>query len=147
MDNPPPASSSHLRSSLRPDFCWGYATAAAQIEGGWNADGKGESAWDRFSHTPGRIIDKSTNEDACRSYEFYKEDVQLLKKLGVNAYRFSLAWSRIVPSGGMDDPVNEKGLQFYSDLVDELLANEITPFVTLFHWYVSIFKPLPIIID
>ncbi|KAF2013958.1 glycoside hydrolase family 1 protein [Aaosphaeria arxii CBS 175.79] len=123
-----------LAGSLRKDFYWGYATAAAQVEGAWNADGKGESIWDRFCHTPGKVHDGSTNEDAARSYDLYKEDVQLMKSYGVTAYRFSLAWSRIIPLGGADDPVNEKGVQYYNNLIDELLANGITPFVTLFHW-------------
>lgn len=132
--NPPNASSPDLESTLRPDFYWGYATAAAQVEGAYDVDGKGPSIWDTFCHTPGRIVDKSTNEDAVRSYDFFEEDVQLLKKLGVNAYRFSLSWSRIIPLGGAEDPINEPGIQYYSNLIDELLANNITPFVTLFHW-------------
>lgn len=123
-----------LKGVLRPDFYHGYATAAAQIEGAWNKDGKGVSIWDKFAHTPGKISDGSTPNDAVRSYDFYREDVALMKSYGVNAYRFSLAWSRIIPHGGRDDPVNEKGVQYYSDLIDELLRNEITPFVTLFHW-------------
>ncbi|GAB7352014.1 hypothetical protein MBLNU459_g2531t1 [Dothideomycetes sp. NU459] len=134
MQNPPHASSTQLAATLRPDFFWGYATAAAQIEGAWDTAGKGPSIWDKFCRIEGKIIDNSTNADAVRSYDLYKNDVQLLKKLGVNAYRFSLAWSRIIPKGGKDDPVNEDGLRYYSDLVDELLKNGITPFVTLFHW-------------
>lgn len=132
--NPPNASSPFLASTLRPDFHWGYATAAAQIEGAYDTDGRGPSIWDTFSHIPGKIIDKSTSEDTVLSYELYKSDVQLLKKLGVTAYRFSLSWSRIIPLGGASDPINEAGIQYYSNLVDELLANNITPFVTLFHW-------------
>lgn len=134
MQTPPIASSPENASVLGPDFFWGFATAAAQVEGAWDADGKGESIWDKFCRLPGKVIDKSTNADATRAYDLYKEDVQLLKKLGVNSYRFSLAWSRIIPLGGKDDPVNEAGLAYYSNLVDELLANNITPFVTLFHW-------------
>ena len=134
MKDPPIASSPENASVLRPDFFWGFATAAAQVEGAWDADGKGHSIWDNFSRIPGKIIDGSTNADATRAYDLYKEDVQLLKKLRVNSYRFSLAWSRIIPLGGKDDPVNDAGLQYYSNLVDELLANNITPFVTLFHW-------------
>ena len=123
-----------LKDTLRPDFHWGFATAAAQVEGAWNKDGRGESIWDKFCHTPGRVKDGSTSEDATRAYDLYKEDVALMKSLGVTAYRFSLSWSRIVPLGGADDPVNEKGIAYYSNLIDELLANGITPFVTLFHW-------------
>jgi len=123
-----------LKSVLRSDFHWGYATAATQIEGAWNVDGKGVSIWDTFAHTPGKVKDGSTPDDACLSYHKYKEDVALLKSYGVTAYRFSLSWTRIIPLGGREDPVNETGLQYYSNLIDELLANGITPFVTLFHW-------------
>ncbi|KAK7184545.1 Beta-glucosidase 1B 3 [Paraphaeosphaeria sporulosa] len=131
FDNSPEAG---LKGSLRKDFFWGYATAAPQIEGAWNADGKGPSTWDTLAHTPGRVIDASTADDATRSYDFFREDVKLMKSCGVNAYRFSLSWSRIIPLGGKDDPVNEAGIKFYSELIDELLAHDITPFVTLFHW-------------
>ena len=123
-----------LQGVLRNDFHWGFATAAAQIEGAWNKDGKGESIWDKFCHTPGKVKDGSTNEDATRAYDFYKEDVALMKSCGVTAYRFSLSWSRIIPLGGANDPINEQGIQYYNNLIDELLANGITPFVTLFHW-------------
>lgn len=128
------ASVHDLKGVLRPDFFHGYATAAAQIEGAWNKDGKGVSIWDTFGHTPGKVADGSNADDATRAYDFYREDVALMKSYGVNAYRFSLSWSRIIPLGGRDDPVNEQGIQYYSNLVDELLANGITPFVTLFHW-------------
>lgn len=123
-----------LKGVLRKDFQWGFATAAAQVEGAWKSDGKGISIWDTFCHTAGKVKDGSTNEDAVRSYDFYKEDVALMKSYGVTAYRFSLAWSRIIPLGGADDPVNEQGIQYYNNLIDELLANGLTPFVTLFHW-------------
>ncbi|KAJ5721789.1 uncharacterized protein N7483_009723 [Penicillium malachiteum] len=123
-----------VKGVLRPDFFHGFATAAAQIEGAWNQDGKGVSIWDTFGHTPGKVADGSNADDAVRAYDFYREDVALLKSCGVNAYRFSLAWSRIIPLGGRDNPVNEAGIQFYSNLIDELLRNGITPFVTLFHW-------------
>ena len=123
-----------LKAVLRPDFQWGYATAATQIEGGWDADGKGRSIWDTFAHTPGKVKDQSTPDDAVLSYYLYKDDVALMKSYGVTAYRFSLSWSRIIPLGGKGDPVNEAGLKYYDKLIDELLANGITPFVTLFHW-------------
>ncbi|KAL4962347.1 glycoside hydrolase superfamily [Aspergillus stella-maris] len=123
-----------LKSSLRPDFHHGYATAAPQIEGAWNKDGKGLSIWDTFGHTPGKVKDGSNADDAVRSYDLYREDVALMKSYGVNAYRFSLSWSRIIPLGGANDPVNEKGLEYYQGLITELLDNGITPFVTLFHW-------------
>lgn len=123
-----------LKGALPSDFQWGYATAAAQVEGAWNKDGKGLSIWDKWCHEPKRIKDGSTNEDAVRSYDLYKRDVARMKTYGVTAYRFSLAWSRIIPHGGKDDPVNEQGIDYYNSLIDELLVNGITPFVTLFHW-------------
>ncbi|KAF2756261.1 putative beta-glucosidase [Pseudovirgaria hyperparasitica] len=126
---------SAVKGALRSDFFYGYATAASQVEGAWNVDGKGESIWDTFAHaSPSRVKDESTPDDAVRSYHLYKDDVKLLKSYGVNAYRFSLSWSRIIPLGGANDPVNEKGIEYYNNLIDELLANGITPFVTLFHW-------------
>jgi beta-glucosidase len=125
---------SSLLGALPTDFYWGCATAAPQIEGAWNKDGKGVSIWDAFGHTPGKVKDGSTADDACRSYDLYKDDVARMKQYGVSAYRFSLSWSRIIPLGGKDDPVNEEGISFYSRLIDELLSNGITPFVTLFHW-------------
>lgn len=123
-----------LEGVLRNDFHWGYATAATQVEGGWNADGKGLSFWDKFAHTPGKVKDGSTPDDAVLSYYKYKEDVALMKSYGVTAYRFSLSWSRTIPLGGKGDPVNEAVLKFYENLVDELLEHGITLFVTLFHW-------------
>lgn len=114
------------------DFKWGTATASYQIEGAWNVDGKGESIWDRFSHTPGRIKTGETGDIACNHYKLWKTDIALMKKMNLNAYRFSIAWSRIFPEGR--GKVNEKGISFYSKLVDELLKNDITPYCTLFHW-------------
>ena len=124
----------NLKGALQSGFHWGFASAAAQVEGAWDQDGKGESIWDRFGHTPGKVKDGSTNEDATRAYDLYQQDVALMKSFGVTAYRFSIAWSRIIPFGGAEDPVNEKGLEYYNNLIDELVANGITPFVTLFHW-------------
>ncbi|NUQ38015.1 MAG: beta-glucosidase [Caldilineales bacterium] len=115
-----------------PGFLWGTATAAYQIEGGWNEDGKGESIWDRFSHTSGKIIDGSNGNVACDHYHRWPADVQLMADLGLKAYRFSIAWTRILPSGR--GQVNQAGLDFYSRLVDALLAAGITPFITLYHW-------------
>ncbi len=114
------------------DFIWGAATASYQIEGAWNEDGKGESIWDRFSHTEGRIQDGTTGDVACDHYHRYKEDVALMKELGLKSYRFSVSWPRIFPDG--KGQVNQKGLDFYSRLVDELLAAGITPAPTLYHW-------------
>jgi beta-glucosidase len=113
-------------------FLWGAATAAYQIEGAWDADGKGESIWDRFSHTPARIKDGSTGDVACDHYHTWRADVALMRDLGLRAYRFSIAWPRVLPQGR--GAVNQRGLDFYSRLVDELLASDIVPFVTLYHW-------------
>ncbi|KAH7162220.1 glycoside hydrolase superfamily [Dactylonectria estremocensis] len=123
-----------LKGALPPDFQFGYATAAAQVEGAWDRDGKGVSIWDTFAHTPGKVADGTTGDDAARSYDLYKEDVARMKEYGVTAYRFSLSWSRIIPLGGKDDPINDAGIAYYNRLIDELLSNGITPFVTLFHW-------------
>lgn len=113
-------------------FIWGAATASYQIEGAWQEDGKGESIWDRFSHTPGRIEDGSNGDVACDHYHRWLEDIALMASLGLQAYRFSIAWPRILPAGR--GQVNQKGLDFYSRLVDGLLAAGITPFITLYHW-------------
>ncbi|KAJ4210746.1 hypothetical protein NW759_013050 [Fusarium solani] len=121
-------------NSLPSDFIWGYATAAPQIEGAWNVDGKGPSIWDTFSRVPGKIRDGSTASDGCGAYKLWKEDVARLKEYGARAYRFSIAWSRLIPLGGKDDPINKEGVQFYNDLIDELLRHGIQPWVTLYHW-------------
>lgn len=113
-------------------FTWGAATASYQIEGAWNEDGKGESCWDRFSHTPGKIQNGDTGDVACDHYHRWKEDVALMKRLGLKAYRFSISWPRILPQGR--GTVNPAGIDFYSRLVDGLLEAGIAPFVTLFHW-------------
>jgi beta-glucosidase len=113
-------------------FVWGCATAAYQIEGGANEDGRGPSTWDVFSHTPGKTHDGDTGDVADDSYHLYKDDVKLLKGLGVGGYRMSMSWSRVFPTGKGE--VNAKGLDYYNRVVDELLANNITPYITLFHW-------------
>src|SRR6201994_3921181 len=113
-------------------FVWGTATSAYQIEGAVNEDGRGLSIWDTFSHTPGKIADHTHPDRANDHYHRYKEDVALIKALGVKAYRFSIAWPRVFPDG--DGAPNPKGLDFYNRLIDELLANGIEPFATLYHW-------------
>ncbi len=114
------------------DFLWGSATASYQIEGAWNKHGKGESTWDRFTHTPGKIKNNDNGDVANDHYRLWKKDIGLMKKLGLRAYRFSIAWPRILPGGR--GKVNQKGIDFYSRLVDGLLDANITPFATLFHW-------------
>lgn len=118
--------------SFPADFLWGCATASYQIEGAVKEDGRGETNWDVFSHTPGKTRDGGTGDVACDSYHRYKEDIELLKALGVKAYRFSVAWSRIFPSG--KGKPNQKGLDYYNRLIDGLLAAGIEPHMTLFHW-------------
>ena len=117
---------------FRKDFYWGTATAAYQIEGGRNEDGKGESIWDVYSHRDGAIARGENGDHACDHYHRMSQDVDLMKGLGVNAYRFSLAWSRILPEG--TGRLNTKGADFYNRLIDKLLENGITPFLTLYHW-------------
>lgn len=114
------------------DFLWGAATAAYQIEGAWNEDGKGESIWDRFSHIPGHVDNGDTGDLACDHYHRYREDVALMQELGLAAYRFSISWPRLLPAGR--GTANPAGLDFYDQLVDQLLAAGIRPFVTLYHW-------------
>jgi beta-glucosidase len=114
------------------DFKWGAAVSAYQVEGAVGEGGRGESIWDRFSATPGRIVDGHSGAVACDSYHRYREDVRLMRELGLNAYRFSIAWPRVVPDGR--GRVSEAGLDFYDRFVDELLAAGIEPFVTLYHW-------------
>ena len=114
------------------DFIWGVAASSYQIEGAVNADGRGESIWDRFSHTPGKTFNSDTGDVACDHYHQYKNDVKLMSELGVKSYRFSIAWPRILPNGKGD--VNSAGLDFYDRLVDELIAHDIEPMATLYHW-------------
>lgn len=113
-------------------FMWGVATSAYQIEGAVNEDGRGESTWDRFAHTPGKIKDGSTGDVACDHYHRWADDIASMQALGIQAYRFSIAWPRILPAGR--GAVNQPGIDFYSRLVDGLLAAGIRPIPTLFHW-------------
>ncbi|GIV62094.1 MAG: beta-glucosidase [Rhodothermaceae bacterium] len=114
------------------DFLWGVATSAYQVEGSPLADGAGPSIWHRFVRTPGLVTDGSTGDVACDHYRRFEEDVRLMRDLGVKAYRFSVAWGRVLPEG--TGRVNPAGLAFYDRLVDTLLAHDITPFLTLYHW-------------
>ena len=122
----------HRDRQFPPGFLWGCSTAAYQIEGGANEGGRGPSIWDVFSHTPGKTHNGDTGDVADDSYHLYKEDVRLLRNLGVGAYRMSISWPRIFPEGrGQPNPA---GLDYYKRVLDEMLANRITPYVTLFHW-------------
>ena len=114
------------------NFIWGAATASYQIEGAWDKHGKGESSWDRFTHTPGKIKNNDTADVANDHYRLWKKDIGLMKKIGLQSYRFSIAWPRILPAGR--GKINQKGLDFYSKLVDGLLEADIKPFATLYHW-------------
>jgi beta-glucosidase len=113
-------------------FVWGCATSAYQVEGAWNEDGKGPSIWDTFVHSPGNVVNNETGDQAVDHYHRFIEDVALMKELGLNAYRFSVSWSRVLPAG--TGSINQSGLDFYDRLVDELLKNKIEPYVCLFHW-------------
>ena len=113
-------------------FHWGVATAAYQIEGAWNEDGKGESIWDRFCHTPGNVEGGHTGDVACDSYHRFAEDLALIREMNLTSYRFSISWPRVQPAGR--GAVNAKGLDYYARLVDALLDAGIRPFPTLYHW-------------
>ncbi len=113
-------------------FLWGSATASYQIEGAWQQDGKSESIWDRFAHTPGKISDGTTGDIACDHYHRWRDDIALMRSLGLKAYRFSTGWPRILPDGY--GKVNQHGLDFYSRLTDGLLEAGIEPYLTLYHW-------------
>ncbi|MFF6999662.1 GH1 family beta-glucosidase [Streptomyces sp. NPDC008313] len=118
--------------ALPNDFLWGTATSAYQIEGAVAEDGRSPSIWDTFSHTPGKVDNDDHGDEACDHYHRWREDIALMKRLGTDAYRLSVAWPRIVPGG--DGPVNARGLDFYDKLIDALLDEGITPSVTLYHW-------------
>ena len=111
---------------------WGAATSAYQIEGAHDEDGRGESIWDRFSHTAGKIANGDTGDVACNHYHRYREDIGIMQKIGLGAYRFSVAWSRVLPEGR--GQINQRGLDFYQRLVDGLLEAGIQPYATLYHW-------------
>jgi len=113
-------------------FLWGSATAAYQVEGAWNVDGRSESVWDRFAHTPGKIKNDDNGDIACDSYRRFGEDIDLMHRLGMQTYRFSIAWPRVQPDG--KGAANVKGLDYYKRVVDKTLAAGIRPFPTLYHW-------------
>ena len=127
-----PAADRHSPAGFPNGFLWGTATSAYQIEGAVDEDGRGRSIWDKFAHTPGKIADHSNADRANDHYHRYKEDVGLIRQLGAKAYRFSIAWPRVFPNG--TGKPNPKGLDFYHRLTDELLANGIEPYATLYHW-------------
>ncbi|KAI1094373.1 glycoside hydrolase family 1 protein [Rostrohypoxylon terebratum] len=120
--------------SLPSDFLWGFATAAYQVEGATEKDGRGPTIWDTFCKIPGKIADGTDGSVACDSYNRTAEDIALLKRLGSKCYRFSLSWARIIPLGGRNDPINQAGIDHYVKFVDDLLEAGIVPFITLLHW-------------
>ncbi|RYP61625.1 hypothetical protein DL769_007623 [Monosporascus sp. CRB-8-3] len=120
--------------SLPSDFLWGFATASYQIEGAVDKDGRGPSIWDTFCAQEGKIAGKANGSVACDSYNRTAEDIALLKKLGAPSYRFSVSWSRIIPKGGRNDPINQAGIDHYVKFVDDLIEAGIEPLITLYHW-------------
>jgi beta-glucosidase len=118
--------------TLPKGFFWGTATASYQIEGAWKEDGKGESIWDRFAHTPGKIKNGDTGDTACDSYHRWREDIALMRAMNLNSYRFSISWPRIQATGS--GSANSKAIDYYSRLIDALLEAHIRPMVTLYHW-------------
>lgn len=119
---------------LPSDFIYGAATAAYQIEGACEQHGKGPSIWDEFAHRQPSVTSGQHGDVACDHYNRVSSDVDLLASYGVDVYRFSISWARLIPKGGRNDPINEEGIAFYSNLIDRLLARGIKPSVTLFHW-------------
>ncbi|XP_059553519.1 lactase-like protein [Myotis daubentonii] len=130
-----PEEASFYYGTFPPGFSWGVGSSAFQTEGAWDQDGKGPSIWDAFTHSgTGKVLGEETADVACNGYYRVQEDVILLRELHVNHYRFSLSWPRLLPTGVRGDQVNEKGIKFYSDVIDALLKSNITPIVTLHHW-------------
>ncbi|KAM1552789.1 hypothetical protein PS1_005594 [Malus domestica] len=133
--DPPIHCGSLSRSSFEPGFIFGTASASYQFEGAAKEDGRGPSIWDTYTHDhPERIVDGSNGDVAVDQYHRYKEDVRIMKDMGLDAYRFSISWSRLLPSGKLSGGVNQRGIIHYNNLIDELLRNGIKPVVTLFHW-------------
>lgn len=126
---------SSITGSFPSDFLWGVATASYQVEGAAAEGGRTPSIWDTFSHTPGKVRHGHTGDVACDQYHLYEEDIELMKKLGIDAYRFSISWSRLFPHGGCDgSEVNPEGLDYYRSLIETLRRNGIEPVITLYHW-------------
>lgn len=119
-------------SGFPKDFLWGSSSAAYQIEGGWNEDGKGVTNWDTFVRIPGKTFEGTTGDIAVDHYHRYKEDIALMAEMGLEVYRFSVSWARIYPEG--KGIVNEKGIEFYQNIIDECLKYNIEPMVTIYHW-------------
>ncbi|XP_069681386.1 myrosinase 1-like [Periplaneta americana] len=116
------------------DFMFGAASASYQVEGAWNVDGKGLQVWDEFTHThPDRIFDNSSGDDSAKSYYKYKEDIKAIKDMGMQFYRFSISWARIMPTG-LPNYINQRGIDYYNNLINEVLSSGLFPLVTMFHW-------------
>ncbi|XP_071511185.1 lactase/phlorizin hydrolase-like [Diadema antillarum] len=128
-----PVRDAFLYGTFPDDFVWSSATSSYQIEGAWNEDGKGDSIWDTFTHEGGNVYNNDTGDVACDSYHKYKEDVALMSAMGLKYYRFSISWPRILPDGTLNH-VNEAGISYYNNLINELRDNGISPMVTLYHW-------------
>ncbi|PWA25111.1 beta-glucosidase 12 [Artemisia annua] len=123
------------RSSFPDDFIFGSASSSFQNEGGANDDGRAPSIWDTFARKhPDKIVDHSNAITATDSYHRYKDDVKMLRNMGMDAYSFSISWSRVIPLGKISSGINEHGVAYYNDLINELRSSDIEPFVTLFHW-------------
>lgn len=120
------------RNDFGPDFKWGAATAAYQIEGAWNTDGKGLSIWDTFTHKKGKIKNSENGDVACDFYHHFKEDIGLVKQMNMNVFRFSIAWSRILPKGTGE--INQKGIDFYNNVINTCIELGVEPWITLYHW-------------
>ncbi|KAL6655346.1 hypothetical protein ACP70R_006172 [Stipagrostis hirtigluma subsp. patula] len=128
------AYASFSRHSFPKGFIFGTGSASYQYEGAYKEGGKGPSIWDTYTHIPGKILNNDTGDVALDFYHRYKEDVKLLKDMNMDAFRFSIAWTRILPNGSLSGGVNKEGVAFYNSLIDEVIANGLTPYVTIFHW-------------
>ncbi|KAJ4767167.1 Beta-glucosidase [Rhynchospora pubera] len=128
------ACSAFNRSSFPAGFLFGVGSAAYQYEGAPTEDGKGPSIWDTFTHTPGKILDNSNGDVTEDFYHRYKEDIGNVKKMGMDSFRFSISWPRILPNGSLSGGINRKGVDHYNNVINEVIANGLKPFVTLFHW-------------